>query len=833
MGIKYIDAKRLRRVLIGGGKWIQKHEKYLNELNVYPVPDGDTGSNMSMTAQSMINEIEENTDNKTSMEELVDFVEEAVLIGARGNSGTIFSQIVTGFLKEIRNKKRLVPKDIALALQSSKELAYSVVNNPVEGTMLTVIRMVSERAKELENLEFFDKFIEKLVETAYDAVQQTPELLPKLKEAGVVDSGGMGIYYFFVGMLKVLTEIDLLTEKALEEKEFNKSILNIDHSSEDIKYKYCTEFIVRNVDFDIEDFKNKLLEIGDSAVFAKSSKKFKTHIHTNNPGLVIEIASSYGDLEKIKIENMKLQNEGVIQNEKDLAKIFVNTKNKSIKKEAYIILADTVELKDEFLKMGADVVILGGQSKNPSVNDIITACSKVLDDKKIYILPNNKNVIATAKLASDKIEKTVIVIPTKTMLEGMFYLQYPNDIIKVKNNMKDNNISCEITKAVRDTTIDGMKISIGDYLLLIDTKIQYVNNSLDKLVDYFIEKYITDRTLAITVVEGINKNEEILNKFKTIKRNLTAKTKIIETESEYDYYIYVENRKENMPELAIITDSASDLEEKEIEDLPLSIVSVRLENEGNTYREGKNITRKEFWSMIIEDKKMFKTSQPSPKEIENLYKELFRKGYKKILVIPLSSKLSGSIQVYKLASTMLKRENDITIYDSKAIAILLGYIAKQAAIRSIRGDSVESIIKYLDAIVEKSKLYIIIDDIKYLEATGRITKVAKTIGYFLNMKPIITIQNGMLITEKKVIGGDNAAYKYLEKSILEKSRNHSLYLMAGFGGEEKQQIMAQKIINSFSNNKKITILNPIREIGATVGTHAGPVYGALIVPKLL
>lgn len=383
MAIKYIDAKRLRYALIGGGKWIQKHESYLNELNVYPVPDGDTGTNMSMTAQTMITEIEENTNRKSTMDELIEVVEDAVLIGARGNSGTIFSQIITGFLKGIQGLKKVYPKDIVVALENANKLAYKVVDTPVEGTMLTVIRMVSEEIKQYEDVDYLDELIDKIVEISDKAVQMTPDLLPKLKEAGVVDSGAKGLYYFFVGMRKVLTEIELLSKDAVVENEFDKSIMNVNHNSDEIKFKYCTEFIINNTEFDDEELKKQLLEIGDSAVFAKSSKKFKAHIHTNNPGIVIEKANELGNLSNIKIENMKLQNEGVLENEKEMAKIFVNNK-KMIRGHAYIILADTMALKDEFLKMGADIVILGGQGKNPSVNDILNAISRV-DEQKQYI----------------------------------------------------------------------------------------------------------------------------------------------------------------------------------------------------------------------------------------------------------------------------------------------------------------------------------------------------------------------------------------------------------------------------------------------------------------
>lgn len=832
MGIKYIDAKRLRRVLVGGGKWIQKHESYLNELNVYPVPDGDTGSNMSLTVEAMIKEIEEHTDNKTSMKELVDLVEEAVLIGARGNSGTILSQIIASFLKSVENKKRLLAVDVAEALKASKELAYTVVNNPVEGTILTVIRKVADKAEEIKDYEFFNDFIEKLIESADEAVKETPDLLPKLKEAGVVDSGAMGLYYFFVGMGKTLTELNLFTGNVVE-SEFDKVVLNIDHNIDDIKHKYCTEFIISIADFDVEDFKNELLKLGDSAVFVKSTKKFKTHIHTNTPGDVLNLASNLGDLEKIKIENMKLQNEGIIQNEKNIAKIFVNSKSRRMKKEAYIILADTEELKDEFLKMGAEVVILGGQSKNPSVSDILSAIQKISDDRTIYLLPNNKNVIATANLASERVDKNIIVIPTKTMLEGMFYLQYPNDTLKQKNQRNLFNESIEITKAVRNTKSDGIEIKEGDYLLLVNTKIQYADAKLSNIIDKIIKEYITDNTLAITIVEGVNKHKEETEKLLGITKNLTSPVKLISaTQDNYDYYIFIENKDPKLPEIAIITDTAADLDPREIEGLPISLIPIRMECEGVTYRDGIDIQKEDFWKMILENKE-FKTSQPSPKEITNLYQELFRKGYKKIIAIPLSSKMSGTINVLKLARDMVKRENDIKIYDSKAISILQGYMVKQAAIKSLKGENLSNIVYLLDNIVNKCKLYIVIDTLKYLYQGGRISKTAQTIGDFLNLKPIITVSDGALIVEKKVFGGDNAAIKYIEKYINDYSKTHSIYAELGSSSTEKQKEHINRVIQDIKDNRKVSIVKPIKTIGSTVGTHAGPVWGVLVIPKLL
>ena len=540
MAIKYLDAKRLKIMLIGGGKWVIKHEELLNDLNVYPVPDGDTGSNMSMTMNSMITELEKHADEKISMEKLIDVVEEAVLMGARGNSGTILSQIVTGFLRGIGEKTKLLPADVAKALVSAKETAYNAVSEPIEGTILTVIRKISEKAVECaEKMDDLVAFLKELVTAGEKAVEETPELLPKLKEAGVVDAGGKGIFFLFEGFYKVTTELNLLVElqkSQVKENEFDKTIANIDHNPDKITYQYCTEFIILNGDFDTDEYKRRVLELGDSAVFAQTSKKFKTHIHTNHPGKAFEIALEYGPLEKMKVENMKLQHDNLqIFSEKDEAKIFVNDKvNKT--KNAYVILADTENLKDEFLKKGADVVILGGQSKNPSVQEIMNAINKATK-KNIFVLPNNKNVITTAKLAAEKITgKNVIVQETRTMLDGYFVLKNKEEGIEEILSSSKRNYSIEITKAVRDTKIDELSIKKDDFIGLVNGKIKYSNSSLNNLVENMLAELVTENTVVATIVEGLDKDEKAKE---TIKNALSqVKTTFINGNQDNYYYIH-------------------------------------------------------------------------------------------------------------------------------------------------------------------------------------------------------------------------------------------------------------------------------------------------------
>ena len=635
MAIKYLDAKRLRVLFSGGGKWVIKHEELLNELNVYPVPDGDTGSNMAMTLNSMITDIEGKTNEKTSMKDFIDTVEEAVLMGARGNSGTILSQVITGFLKGIGEKTKLLSADVAQALSSAKETAYNAVSEPVEGTMLTVIRRISEKANECASkIDDLVIFLKEIMDEANRAVEETPELLPKLKEAGVVDAGGKGLFFLFEGFYKVATELNLLVElqKAqVKENEFDKTIANIDHDPESIKFQYCTEYIILNGEFDTEEYKKRVLELGDSAVFAQTSKKFKTHIHTNHPGKAMEIALEYGPLEKMKIENMKLQHDNLqIFSEKDEAKLF---QNKNINKTAsgYIILADSENIKDEFLKEGADVVILGGQSKNPSVQEILSAIDKI-DKKTIYIFPNNKNVITTAKLAAEKSDKNIIVYGTKTMLEGHYCLKNRAEDIEELKNTEKRNYSIEITKAVRDTKVDNLVITKDNYIGLVNGKIKYTAVTLKELVERMLDELITVNTITAVVSEGKDKDEEAKNLI-TGKLNKIKTTYINGGQENYNYYIYIENRDPNMPEIAILTDSVSDLSDEDIIGLPIKIVPLKIEMNGEIFKDGVEMSKDEFWRRLTnssdEEELKVKTSQPSPQDFLNAYNKLFEKGYKK------------------------------------------------------------------------------------------------------------------------------------------------------------------------------------------------------------
>jgi len=428
---------------------------------------------------------------------------------------------------------------------------------------------------------------------------------------------------------KFIVEIEKVMFLNINEESYNKIfsyvllLLNFEKDCENKKDFTAKKFLIHT-----EEYKKRVLELGDSAVFAQTSKKFKTHIHTNHPGKAMEIALEYGPLEKMKIENMKLQHDNLqIFSERDEAKIFVNPKIDKTK-SAFVILADSENLKDEFLKIGADVVILGGQSKNPSVQEILNAIDKT-EKENVYVLPNNKNVITTAKMAAEKSQKTVMVLDTKTMLDGYYFLKNKeNDIDEVKESAA-RNYSVEITKAVRDTKVEDLTITKDDFIALVNGKIKYAKKSLKDITDTILADLVTKNTITAVVVSGNEKDEESQ---KNIEEKLSGiKTVIINGNQEnYYYYLYIENKDPNMPEIAILTDSVSDLTYEDIEGLPIKIVPLKIDINGELYRDGIEITKSEFWHEMLNNDATIKTSQPSPQDFLNAYNKLFEKGYKKI-----------------------------------------------------------------------------------------------------------------------------------------------------------------------------------------------------------
>ncbi|MCI6153367.1 DegV family EDD domain-containing protein [Fusobacterium perfoetens] len=832
--IEVLNAMRLTKLLIAASRWLSRHADVLNDLNVYPVPDGDTGTNMSMTLQAVENQLVK-LNYEPKMAELCEIVSESILLGARGNSGTILSQIIQGFLMGIQEKEEATVEDVIRAFGQAKEKAYKAVSNPVEGTILTVIRKVAEAAENYEgDKKDFIPFLIYLKNISAEAVEETPTLLPKLKEAGVVDAGGKGIFYILEGFEKSITDPQMLEdlERIIQSQSKRREMLDSTAMEmEDIKFKYCTEFIIENGSFNLEEYKEKISQYGDSIVCAQTSKKTKTHIHTNNPGIILEIACALGSLSNMKIENMEIQHHNnKLFKEEDYTLVQQNIliRNENARPVGYFAIADTKEMGEIFLNIGAAGVLIGGQTNNPSVADIEEGIKK-LDAQKIIVLPNNKNIISAAKIAAERSNKEVTVLETKSMLEGHYLIK--NKDLKIESVIEhlSVNTSIEITKAVRDTRVDNLEIIKGNYIAIVNGKIKETNSSLQNLILTLKSKYLTENTLNVLVSLGKNVDEEMTVELKDVPQGIRYEEINCKQENYY-YYIYIENRDPKLPEIAIVTDSTSDLSEEMIREYPnLEIIPLKVKLDGdNYYRDGVDISKQEFWKKIVEGGQLPKTSQPSPAEFKSLYEKLFAKGYKKIISIHISGKLSGTQQAARVARGMLNREEDVVILDSKTVTFALGHLAIEASKMAMEKKSLKEIIDWLEESKELMKVYFVVKDLDYLQRGGRIGRASALIGGIFRVKPVLKVENGEVSVEAKVLG-EKGALLHMEKII--KSAKTSIILYTGWGGNQSCLSSADSLKTIAERFKKVDYRGRV-EIGAVIGSHAGPVYGIGIMDKI-
>lgn len=830
--IKVLNSMRLTKLLIAASRWLSKYADVLNDLNVYPVPDGDTGTNMSMTLQAVENELIK-LNHEPNMKELVEIVSEAILLGARGNSGTILSQIIQGFLSSIEDKEEITVDDVIKAFGMAKERAYQAVSEPVEGTMLTVIRRVAEEAAVYQgNKDDFILFLVHLKNVAKEAVEETPNLLPKLKEAGVVDAGGKGIFYVLEGFEKSVTDPEMLKdlERIVQSQAKRKERMEYTFQEpQDIKFRYCTEFIIEEGTFDLEGYKKEISSLGDSMVCAQTTHKTKTHIHTNNPGQVLEIAIKYGQLNNIKIENMAFQHKNLLVSEKEIkSDNRYIIKNENSGEMAYFAIVDNRKLGEYYLEAGATGILVGGQTQNPSVHDIEEGIKKI-QSNKIILLPNNKNIISTAKIVAERSKKDILVLETKSMLEGYYLVKNKEEKLETIVEKVKNNYSIEITQAVRDTRIDDIEIKVGDYIALVNGKIKEKNKDLQELVETITQKYISDESLNIIISYGKEADKKVNKVFEKLE-NIDKKELFVEQEN-YHYYIYIEQRDLSLPEIAIVTDSTSDLTPELMGDLNIDIIPLKIKIGEDYYKDGIELTKRDFWKRVTSESIIPKTSQPSPAEFKEIYERLFKKGYKKIISIHISSKLSGTQQAARVAKGMVARGENITIVDSKAVAMSLGYQVLEAARMAREGMSEENILSRLEQLQDRIKLYFVVNDISYLEKGGRIGRASSVIGGFLKVKPILKLENGEISVQGKVFG-ESGAFGYMERLIRAESKKTSMILYTAWGGTRKELLNADEIKNQQSGNNKIEYRGRF-EIGATIGAHSGPVYGFAIIPKII
>ncbi|MBO6114572.1 MAG: DAK2 domain-containing protein [Lachnospiraceae bacterium] len=525
MAIKIIDADLLQKAFLAGAYNLERNKEYINELNVFPVPDGDTGSNMSLTIMSAANEV--SNLQHPGLKELSKTISSGSLRGARGNSGVILSQLLRGFCKEIKEKSEINVNVLADGFVRGVETAYKAVMKPKEGTILTVAKAMAEKAVELaEQGVDVEEFAEAVIECGDETLEKTPELLPVLKEAGVVDSGGQGLMEFLKGAYNGLTGKEVVDVKPANKTTGSGAAVDSESiDTSDIKFGYCTEFIINlEKEFTMDDeikFKEYLTSIGDSLVCVADDDFVKIHVHTNHPGLAFEKGLEYGSLTKMKVDNMREEHHEKLMKEQDKIKSaerdaeLAELKKKEEKKPyGFVAVSVGKGLDSIFTELGVDHIISGGQTMNPSTDDVLSAVEKVNADT-VFVLPNNKNIILAAnQAASIEKEKKVIVIPSKTIPQGISAMIGFEGTLSPEENaesMKEAMSmvkSGEVTYAVRDTSIDGKEIKTGDFMGISDDGIKSVGTDITEVVKELVKEMAYDGSELISVYYGQDVNNE-------------------------------------------------------------------------------------------------------------------------------------------------------------------------------------------------------------------------------------------------------------------------------------------------------------------------------------
>ena len=521
-----IDAKMLAKMFLAGAKNLESKKEWINDLNVFPVPDGDTGTNMTLTIMSAAKEVAALSD--LDMMSLCKAISSGSLRGARGNSGVILSQLFRGFTKTIREMDEIDIPLFADAYEKAVETAYKAVMKPKEGTILTVAKGAATRARELsdEGCTDLSFFFEEVIKYADEVLQQTPEMLPVLKQAGVVDSGGQGLMQVLKGSYDAFLgkEIDFSIE-ASPKKEGASPNVQVQEEI-DIKYGYCTEFIIMlNRNFNIKnemDFKDYLESIGDSIVVVADDDVVKVHVHTNDPGLAIQKALKYGALSNMKIDNMRLEHQEKLFRED--AKAQEKAQDEEVlmphKDVGFIAVSVGEGINEIFKGLGVDYIIEGGQTMNPSTEDMLNAIDKVNADT-IFILPNNKNIILAANQAQMMVEdKNIVVITTKTVPQGITaIINYVPDMSAQENeeNMKTeigNVKTGQVTYAVRDTVIEDKEIKQGDYMGIGDAGILSVGDEVLDVTFGMVQEMMNDELELISIYYGQDVTEDAAQELK-------------------------------------------------------------------------------------------------------------------------------------------------------------------------------------------------------------------------------------------------------------------------------------------------------------------------------
>lgn len=522
MAVNTIDAKLLAKMFLAGAKNLENKKEWINELNVFPVPDGDTGTNMTMTIMSAAREVSALSEAAT-MQEICKAISSGSLRGARGNSGVILSQLFRGFTKALAEVDEITVPVLAKACEKAVDTAYKAVMKPKEGTILTVAKGAAEKAAELAedtNISMED-YIGQVIEHARYVLSLTPEMLPVLKQAGVVDSGGQGLVEVLAGAYDAFCgkEIDL-TISNVTNTQAGAGQMSSSYGVQaniDIKFGYCTEFIIMlNKTFTAKmeaDFKAFLESIGDSIVCVADDEVVKVHVHTNDPGLAIQKALTFGGLSNMKIDNMRLEHEEKLFNMAQKEAATAKAQDEPMKEVGFLAVSVGEGVNEIFRSLGVDYIIEGGQTMNPSTADILDAVDKV-NAKTIFILPNNKNIILAANQAAELMtDKTLLVIPTKTIPQGITaVINYVPEMSVDENEeamlAEIGNVKTgQVTYAVRDTMIDDKEIKQGDYMGIGDAGILTVGANMEEITLGMVEAMVDDSSELISVYYGADVEE--------------------------------------------------------------------------------------------------------------------------------------------------------------------------------------------------------------------------------------------------------------------------------------------------------------------------------------
>ena len=514
----------MKNMFLSSACALNEKKEWINELNVFPVPDGDTGTNMTMTIMSAAREVQESTDDR--METLCKAISSGSLRGARGNSGVILSQLLRGFTRSVRDLEEITVPDLAEAFQHATESAFKAVMMPKEGTILTVAKEMALKADELKDMGDLRQFASEVVRTGDEALANTPELLPVLKQAGVVDSGGQGLMVIMHECLDILLgktvnigSLPTMTPGSSGEVHVDTSNLE----TSDIKFGYCTEFIVDSpafTDADEADFRQYLESLGDSLVLVADDGLVKVHVHTNDPGLAIQRALTYGSLSSIKIDNMRLEHEERLFKNMDTSAPVQKAASEAQeplqpkKDVGFVSVCAGDGLAGIFRDLGADQVISGGQTMNPSTEDILSAVKTVNADT-VFVLPNNKNIILAASQAAQLVEdRKVLVVPARTIPEGIFCLmEYVPDLSPEENlGVMEEEVSTvktiEVTYSIRDTVLNGVEVHKDDFMAISGSEICATGPSLMDTVREAVLKSIDEDSSVVTIYYGCDVKEE-------------------------------------------------------------------------------------------------------------------------------------------------------------------------------------------------------------------------------------------------------------------------------------------------------------------------------------